>query len=134
MTSRPPRILTRHRLLHCVLINQLATPGLGSLLARRFLSGTGQLLLSLAGFTLSIAWMIRLYYVLALEQLDQPAPPRAPDWMWTWGLMLFGAGWCWALLTSIRLYREAKRMDPARPPNLPPRIPDTPGEPRDDAP
>jgi hypothetical protein len=130
MSRRPPRILTQQRLLYCILVNQLATPGLGSLLARRFVSGTGQLLLALAGFSLSTVWMFQFSYSLVLEQWDQPGPSRAPDWMWTWGLVLLGTGWGWALLTSISLYREAQKMSLPGPTNLPPRISDTPGQQR----
>ena len=35
---------------NCALINQLATPGLGSLMAGRLVAGIGQLLLAVAGF------------------------------------------------------------------------------------
>jgi hypothetical protein len=128
MRRRPPRILTSQRLLYCILINQLATPGLGSLLARRFVAGTGQLLLALAGFGLSTDWMLRLYYALIVQQLDQPEPPRAPDWMWTWGLGLFGAAWCWALATSVSLYRQAKTMSPAAPSSPSPPLSDATGQ------
>ena len=41
-------------------MNQLATPGLGSLIAGRRLAGGGQLLLSLSGFVLVTVWFWRL--------------------------------------------------------------------------
>jgi hypothetical protein len=123
MRRRPPRILTQRRLLYCILINQLATPGLGSLMARRFVSGAGLLLLALAGFSLSTVWMFQLCYALIVQQLDQPEPPRAPDWLWTGGLMLFGAGWCWALITSVGLYLEAQRLKPDIAADPPPQTP-----------
>jgi hypothetical protein len=128
MASCPPKILTRQRLLNCILVNQLATPGLGSILARRKVAGAGQLLLALVGSALITIWMFDLSYGLAVQGLDPSDPAKPPDWMWTWGIGLFGASWCWALVTSIALYQAAKRMDPASHTAVPPRIADNPGK------
>ena len=122
MTRRPPLLLTRNRLLACIGINQLATPGLGSLMARRYISGAAQLLLALAGFALIVVWMFQLFYRLTLRELDQPAPQSPNDRMWTWGLILFGASWLWALVTSISLFRLIKAAERLGPAANPPRI------------
>jgi len=126
MTNRPPRQLTRNRLFTCVLINQLATPGLGSLMAGRIVSGVGQLFLALAGFVLMTVWMFQFFYGVAVQELGQ-SPPRDPqDWMWTWGSILFGVSWCWALASSISLLRQAKTAEQANPGGVPPRMTEPP--------
>ena len=122
MTRCPPRPLTRNRLFACIVINQLATPGLGSLMARRFFSGAGQLLLALAGCALIALWMFQFFYRLTLREMDQPAPQNPDDRLWTWGLILFGASWFWSLATSIGLFRQAKAAERAAREAIPPRI------------
>ena len=111
MTGRPPRPLTRDRLLVCILINQLATPGLGSLIARRIVAGTGQLLLALTGFGLIVTWMVRFFYAMMLQQMGKPVPPGPPDWMWDRGLAVFGLSWLWALVTSFGLWRQMRILE-----------------------
>jgi len=44
----PSRALARN----ATLLNLLATPGLGSIIGRRWIAGSGQLLLAVVGFTL----------------------------------------------------------------------------------
>jgi hypothetical protein len=129
MRSRPKRVPTPNRLLLCVLINQFATPGLGSLLARRRVSGAGQLLLALAGFGLIVVWMFQCFYSLTIQELNQTAAPAPPDWMWNWGWILFGASWVWALLTSIGLLLQVRRLKRAESGPAPPRLPDPPAAP-----
>ena len=48
-SSGTPKNLSRTKARNALLLNQLATPGLGSLLAGRWIAGTGQLLCSVAG-------------------------------------------------------------------------------------
>ena len=129
MPGRPPRILTRERLLTCILINQLATPGLGSLLARRKLAGAGQLLLALGGAGLLVLWVGLLSYRLTMAELGGTAVRPAPDWMWQWGLGLFIASWFWALATSFGLWLQARQSDSANHFAAPPKISKT----KDDA-
>jgi hypothetical protein len=121
--TRPP--LSRAKARNAALMNQLATPGLGSLLARRWVAGIGQLALALAGFIMFVLWfgelMIQLY-----GQIDGNVPERNVNWIGEGGLMIFSAAWLWSLVTSFSLIREAKRneiaevMKPlvAKPPRL----------------
>ena len=127
MTKQPPRPLSQHRLLTSILINQLATPGLGSLLARRRFSGAGQLCLALAGFGLFMLWMLRVIDREILEALDESVtqPGHSHYWMCRWGLILFGASWLWALVTSLSLWRQANRSPTATGSPAPPVIPET---------
>ena len=113
----------------CVLVNLGATPGLGSLMARRIFAGICQLLLALAGFVLIVGWMFELFYRVFLQQLGNPVPPDSSGWMWKWGLLLFGAGWLWSLVTSLSLLRQAKADGQVEPKPIPPRMADLPGEP-----
>lgn len=91
-------------------INQFATPGLGSLLARRKFAGAGQLLLALAGFALIMAWFIQvlvIYYSLAQDDFPSTEPQIAYKLVES-GALVFAAAWLWSLATSISLVREAK--------------------------
>ena len=106
--SRAPLSPARAR--NCALMNQFATPGLGSLMARRFVAGAGQLGIFLAGCVLFIGAFVdemRQYYSLMFTD----DPPRL-----RYGLALAGVGlcvlaWLWALVTSVSLMREAKRNE-----------------------
>ena len=94
---------------NAVIINQLATPGLGSLVAGRWLAGLGQLLLALAGFTLIIVWFVQMmirYYGLMFGE-TQPRLPRLA--LLEAGAILFALSWFWAAVTSFSLLREALR-------------------------
>lgn len=101
------RPLDRSTARNSVLINQLATPGLGSLLAGRWLAGIGQLLLALAGFVMVVGWfalaMIQLY-----RQINGDPAPKPVGWLGETGGFTFAAAWLWALITSLSLLRETK--------------------------
>ena len=110
------------RPLFCVLINQLAFPGLGSLLARRWVAGISQALLMLAGFILIMAFMLRYFtalYHLAVDPQGTAESLRAEYapflWARNYGLILCLLAWLWALVSSISISR-------AQPPALPPDI------------
>lgn len=97
---------------NAALINQLATPGLGTLMAGRLVMGIGQLILALAGFGFIVVWfvsLLRQYYGLITG--DTPLTPLT--WLAQAGAGLFLAAWCWSLVTSICLIREARRNAPA---------------------
>lgn len=113
MLLRPARPLSPARVASCVLINLAATPGLGSLMARRFWAGSGQLLLALAGFVLIVGWMLKLFSRMIRLELGEPVSSQVPGWMWRWGLVLFMAGWVWSLVTSISLLRQARADETA---------------------
>ena len=93
-------------------MNQFATPGLGSLMARRFVAGAGQLGIFLAGFVLFVAAFvdeIRLFYGLMFSD----DPPQLHYGLAIAGVALCAVGWLWALVTSLSLMREAKRNERA---------------------
>jgi 4a-hydroxytetrahydrobiopterin dehydratase len=104
--------ISRTRARNAALINQLATPGLGSLIARRPVAGTGQLLLAVVGFTLFCAWFVqimRLYYGEMFGNSAENHPLSFTNLFL--GMGLFIAAWCWSLVTSISLVREAGQAD-----------------------
>ena len=109
--SSPPRgrkPLSSAAARNAVLLNQLATPGLGTLLAGRLVVGIGQLLLALAGFGFVVVWfvaLLRQYY----GQITGDVPIKPIAWLGEIGAVLFLAAWFWSLVTSIRLVREARR-------------------------
>jgi hypothetical protein len=107
---------------NCALMNQLATPGLGSLMGGRILSGLGQLALALIGFGFVMAWFVqtlKLYYSLMGDNV--PAPVSYGRYFLA-GALFFAASWLWSLLTSISLVRQAKTPEPPPPGSIPPRI------------
>ena len=102
---RPP--LNRAKARNAALLNQAATPGLGSLLAGHRLAGIGQLLLALAGFVMVLGWfavrMIQLYH-----QVTDGAPSAPAGWLGAAGAATFAASWLWALATSLQVLKSAR--------------------------
>ncbi len=99
-------------------------------MAGRYVAGSGQLLLALAGFALVTAWfamnMISLY-----RQMEGDPQPKPYAWLGQWGALIFAAAWLWALGTSFSLLRQAKAMEAGALKNIPPRIEDVSGDPAD---
>jgi hypothetical protein len=116
---RSRRPLTRSDAWTYAIINQFATPGLGSLLARRFVAGGGQLLLACAGFALFIAWFIQTMRVFYGQMFGTELAPDTGSSLWKWGLGIFAAAWLWSLVTSIQIIRSAPKDTI---PPLPPKI------------
>jgi hypothetical protein len=112
---------------NCFLMNQFATPGLGSLMGGRLIPGLGQLALALAGFGLVMLWFVKTmkeYYSLMGE--DAPSISSSYTRFLLAGAMLFVASWLWSLLTSLSLMKQAKTPVPPPPDSIPPRITNTP--------
>lgn len=107
-TTRKP--LSRANARIAAVVNQLATPGLGSLVARRWVAGTGQLLLALTGFGLLCVWFCKLmirYYSLISDQNPKQTPI---DYKLAGiGAAIFFVSWLWSWVTTISILREAQR-------------------------
>jgi len=101
-----------------MLINQLATPGLGSCMAGRWVAGIGQLLLSLAGFALVVGWFA-LTLSNTYNQMVNDAEPKPAGWLGGAGAVVFALAWAWAWVTSLQILRSARQSDmPKEPPPL----------------
>ena len=116
-TSSAGRPLSRTKARNNALINQLATPGLGSLLAGRYLAGTAQLLLAVTGFGCVVAWFFALMLQL-FQQTDSETPAKSVAWLGELGALLFVLSWVWALFTSLSLLREANENPGPTPPPI----------------
>jgi 4a-hydroxytetrahydrobiopterin dehydratase len=98
--------LSRATARNAALLNLLATPGLGSLLARRWFAGGGQLLLAVIGFTLFTVWFVKemfQYY----GQISGNVEVQPVGQFGVVGVILFAAAWLWSAVTSFSLMREA---------------------------
>ncbi len=93
---------------NAALVNQLATPGLGTLMLGKFALGFSQLALACAGFLFVVVWFVVVmvqYYGLS----DNPEV-KPVGWIGIVGAILFVVSWCWSLITSIGFIRAANRM------------------------
>jgi hypothetical protein len=121
-STRP--LLTPAKARNAALINQCATPGLGTLVAGRILTGIGQLAVAVTGFGFFVAWFVatlRQFYSL-IEGNNEVKPVA---WLGLTGVTIFAAAWLWSLTTSLSLIREARRNTDAlyAQPQTPPPIP-----------
>lgn len=122
-SASPARPAKSRSALVCALLNQLATPGLGSWLAGRRFAGTCQLLLAFTGFGLLFGWFVQVALSLFhLARSGYPAPP--PDTaLAKAGLAIFALAWIWSGFTSLQLLRdEARRRKPSLPAGDPPPV------------
>ena len=105
--------MTRKRIITCVLLNLVATPGLGSVMAQRWVAGIGQIILSLAGFVLMMIWFFQVmksYYGQMFNNSSTEHHPVVLTGL-ILGAGLFAVGWIWSLVTSLSLMREAKNSE-----------------------
>jgi hypothetical protein len=112
--AAPPKIITRQRAWVCVAMNQLAFPGLGTIMARRW-TGYIQATIMVLGFCLFIGFML-VYFAdfsrFAMGEFsDEQFRAHYRSWLWTlWsGLGLTALAWVSALFSSVSVLREAAR-------------------------
>jgi 4a-hydroxytetrahydrobiopterin dehydratase len=104
MASAP---LSRTRVRVAIVLNQLITPGMGSLMCRRWFAGTGQLVSACFGFALIMLWFGRemhAYYGTMFSDQPVNAPPGR---LALYGWLIFAISWVWSGWTCIQLSREA---------------------------
>jgi hypothetical protein len=102
-----------------VAINQLAFPGLGTLMMGRRI-GYAQATIMVAGFVLTMAFLV-WYLICAGRYAANPSWDEAQftslyrpyQWALSWGLGLCAVAWIWALFSSIAMLR-ASRPDAGR--------------------
>jgi hypothetical protein len=120
--------VSRTKAKNAAMLNLLATPGLGSLLCGRWITGSGQLILAVAGFALVLVWFVKEmipYYSMMFG--DEPPHLPSPK-MLAEGAILFIASWLWSVITSVSLMREASRnqLDLLQNSTAPPKLADLP--------
>lgn len=113
----PAEVAGRMRTLNpwvCVLVNQLACPGLGTLMAGRKV-GYVQAGLMVLGFGLVLLFMamwlgavLRLASDLSWTEEQYRTQVRAWRWALVSGAALCGLAWGWALASSIAIVRRSK--------------------------
>jgi 4a-hydroxytetrahydrobiopterin dehydratase len=104
--------VSRAKAKNATLLNLLATPGLGSLLCRRWIAGAGQLVLCVAGFVVFMVWFVKemsQYYSLLNMNAPPPPPARPLWWIAATGMGIVIVSWLWSAVTSVSLLREAAR-------------------------
>src|SRR5579864_5134671 len=98
-TSSARKPLSRTTARNSFLINQFATPGLGSLMAGRWLAGIGQIILAVIGFSFVVAWFFMLMSQI-YQQINSEVSPKSVAWVGETGAIIFVAAWLWSLVTS----------------------------------
>jgi hypothetical protein len=107
----PPKLLDRAAARNCLLTNLLVLPGLGSLMAKRRVTGILQILLALTGFGLTGYWFTT--FGVAWWQTESFPFDGGPHLRWgLLGVLLFLAGWGWGLATGLRIARAARKTNP----------------------
>jgi 4a-hydroxytetrahydrobiopterin dehydratase len=109
--SRNRKIVTRAVARNAALANQLATPGLGSLMAGRWIAGTGQLILSSVGCIMILIWFFKvmIQYYGQIGVIGEAQPIKINWNTLIIGAILFAIAWLWSGVTSISLFREASK-------------------------
>ena len=104
--------VSRAQARNAALLNQLGTPGLGSLLAGRWLAGLLQIVLFLAGFVLFCVWAfhnLAQYYQMMFN--DAPISTPGNGGLALAGMAICVLAWLWSLQTSFSLFREAAQVN-----------------------
>src|SRR5262249_5924011 len=96
---------------HYLLLNQFATPGLGSLMARRYFAGLVQLTVFLAGFGCMMGWFVQRAIEAYRIVNGLPESPARYPWLGVLAAILSGGGWLLAWSHSLSLVREARRQE-----------------------
>jgi hypothetical protein len=116
----PPKRLSRAKARNAVIANQLATPGMGSLMAGHWVAGLGQLVLAIVGFAMLIGWFVtHIVHQYRLLVEDVGPTLNVYGWLGKAGGLVFAAAWLWSLLTSWQILRSATTTDSGE---VPPRL------------
>jgi hypothetical protein len=102
--SPDPPPIDRAKAWSCLITNLLVLPGLGSMMAKRTITGLLQMGLAFAGFGITVVALIR--FLLAwVQEFQLPEDPRLYHTAIA-GLAIFAASWLWSLATSLALFRK----------------------------
>ena len=103
-----PKKNSRAAAKNALLLDLFATPGLGSLVARRWVDGAGQLALAIAGFAIFVLWFVR-EMVQYYGQITGDVEVQPIGRIGVTGVFLFALSWFWSLVTSLSLLQEASK-------------------------
>ena len=115
----PPLALDRRRAWVCVATNQLACPGLGTVMAGRRAVGSAQMAVMVAGFLLFLCPLLWVLY-REIQILFQPVGDISDHldyYRHYWWPLMLGIGlcivaWSWSLCSGLALLRAVKMVPP----------------------
>jgi hypothetical protein len=99
-------------------------------MAGRYLAGSGQLLLALAGAALILLWFANILKV-AYTLMESTGEPELRHGVGLLGFGLLFLAWCWSWISSLSILRQVRRgqeqrlasiAPPATPAAVPPRL------------
>jgi len=102
----------------CLLVNQLACPGIGTMMAGRRVTGLVQAIIMVAGFCLTLAYALMYLsavYKFVLDARATEATWKAMQpsaWLGIVGFVLCSVAWLWALVSSFQIVNESRRRQP----------------------
>lgn len=99
-----------------IVINQLATPGLGSWITGHRVAGVGQMALGCVALIDVLVHSYRFLAATVRNAFDGLAAPGFPSESWNRALCIFGIAWIWAAVTSLQMFLELRRLAPVGPP------------------
>jgi hypothetical protein len=121
MSSGPTRqrkVLDSKKAWLCATINQLAFPGMGTVMAGRW-TGYLQAVVMLIGFGLTMMYMLAVIHGAvelamsgAMTEESFRASYHQNSWALKWGLLLSALAWIWSLVSSILIVRGVPKEPP----------------------
>jgi hypothetical protein len=95
----------------CLIANQFATPGLGSIMARRYVEGAVQLTLAIVGFAFFVGWFMHLFDDMYRAIAGLPEQPARYPWLGKAGVLIFILSWLLAWPTSIHVFLQSRKAE-----------------------
>ena len=111
-------MITRQRGWTCFFVNQLACPGIGTMMAGRRVLGMLQVVVMLIGVCGALAFLLmylNAVYKFAIDGSITEAKfnaMRPPKWLGVGGFALCVVAWLWSLFSSFRILNESRRHQP----------------------
>lgn len=116
-----PKPASRVTARNALLLNLLGTPGLGTWMAGRRLTGLLQAGLAVLGFALVLVWFVQWSIALLHGGHAAHLTYRGLGV----GCGLFALAWAWSLITGLQILRQAPKVPPIANPrdsDTPPRL------------
>jgi len=100
------------------MVNQLACPGIGTIMGGRRITGLIQAAVMIIGFALALAYGLMYLSAVYKFVLDPGATEakwkslQPPLWMLLTGFGLCAVAWFWSLFSSFQILHESRRSQP----------------------